>query len=629
MRHLPLPALLLLLLLPRAAPAAAPAAPAPDAHLSRFAAGDGPTVVDGVYRLLDSARTPGQSNAVAFDRAAEGARESFKLSFTLRVLEGGAGGAFLFLNTREYGIRGPAPFVPDWTEPNLHGSFAVGIDVFDPPTDEPFGPQGNVLGAPEREVSLHFDGREIVKRLAPAEFRGDFVDGEIGVRFVCGGAEVTVRLGEGTVYDDFFVAGMPPYECRPAIGAGTLAEATTEFDVDSLRFEAGAPATPRRPPLTFEILNHGRTDSSRTSFEKDIDLPPADWAFGRVILRLEIHDAGESWDEWDRCGEVSVIDADGTKHGIVPFITSYRTPCRWDVDVTAFRPWLAGRTRIEVAAGTRFYKNRGFVMSASLQFWPGTPELEAYRMVPLWHGTAHYGSDENHYRDFFTPQTVSIDADARAARIFLTTTGHSQVGEFTPSRRTVVFVPDRDAEEPAEERYGNVLWKTDCYLNPNRPQYGTWKYPRAGWAPGDVVRPWWIDLTPHLVPGATAELRYEPEPYDFSGAEEAPAPAEVAKANQIVRGYLILWREPERLVSPPALLVTNVAGDGNAARAGVKAGDWLVSYDGRRLETIDDLREAIEAAAKKEKVALVILRGRERIETEAGPGRLGVNLAIR
>ncbi len=39
---------------------------------------------------------------------------------------------------------------------------------------------------------------------------------------------------------------------------------------------------------------------------------------------------------------------------------------------------------------------------------------------------------------------------------------------------------------------------------PNRPQFGTWKFSRAGWAPGDVVHPWWIDLTPHLVPGATA-----------------------------------------------------------------------------------------------------------------------------
>ncbi len=55
-----------------------------------------------------------------------------------------------------------------------------------------------------------------------------------------------------------------------------------------------------------------------------------------------------------------------------------------------------------------------------------------------------------------------------------------------------------------------MLWKTDCYLNPNRPQFGTWKFSRAGWAPGDVVRPWWIDLTPKLEPGEVATLDYQP-----------------------------------------------------------------------------------------------------------------------
>ena len=97
----------------------------------------------------------------------------------------------------------------------------------------------------------------------------------------------------------------------------------------------------------------------------------------------------------------------------------------------------------------------------------------------------------------------------------MTTTGHSQVGEFTPSARTARL---RDGGGEDAARFENVLWKTDCYLNPNRPQFGTWKYSRAGWAPGDVVRPWWIDLTPHLQPGSEAALRYEPEPYDFGDA---------------------------------------------------------------------------------------------------------------
>jgi hypothetical protein len=348
-------------------------------------------------------------------------------------------------------------------------------------------------------------------------------------------------------------------------------------------------------------------------------------------MTVEIHDAGDAWDEWDRCGEVSVFTPDGTKRGIVPFITSYRTPCRWDVDVTPFRPWLAGKTRLEVAAGTNFYKNRGYMMSVSLDFHHGAPDLEPFRVVPLWVGTAHYQSAENHFRDFFKPQSVPIDAETTAARVFMTTTGHSQVGEFSPSKRTVVFRADASAEPAVEKRFENTLWKDDCWLNPNRPQFGTWKYSRAGWAPGDVVRPWWIDLTGDLAPGKTARFAYEPQAYDFSADKEKPSDAEIAGATHIVRAYLVLYRKPVERTPAPSLRIVNLVAGGNAAKAGLREGDYVASYDGRTLDAVDDLRAAIDAAtaAGKEKRVVVAYRGAEMITVEVGPGKLGVGLADR
>jgi hypothetical protein len=607
------------------------AAPAPEVHLSRFGEGVGPSHADGVYRLLDTEGTRGQSNAAAFDLDRPGAFETTTLACRLRVLEGGDGGAFVFLNTAEYGSRGPAPFLKSWVEPNLERTFAVGVDVHNPENEEMFGPWGNYRGMPEREVSLHWDGREIVKRTAPAEFRGDWADCRVTLRHVIGGAEVTVRLGPENVYDRYFVPGLLPYESRLAIGAGTRQDVSTEFDVKELELERGEPARPRRTPARFEIFNHVLTDNSKTAFEAEVDLPPPHWEFGRVIMTIEIHDAGPDWDEWDRNGEVSVFDDEGRRRGIVPFITSYRTECHWKVDVTHFRPWLAGKRRFEVAAGTRFYKNRGYMMSVSLDYYHGRPELEPYRVEPVWVGTAHYRSAENHFRDFFEPRRIAVDEVARAARLFVTTTGHSQVGEFVPSRRTIVFRGDVGADPPVEQRFENTLWKDDCYLNPNRPQFGTWKFSRAGWAPGDVVRPWWIDLTEHLRPGRTAELRYEPQPYDFGEAPETPPPQEVAKASHVVRAYLILYGEPADTMPAPSLLVTGVADGSNAARAGVEPGDYLAEYDGRRLDSIDDLRRAIEAASEagKENVVVVVYRGPTRKELTLGPGRMGVNLAVR
>jgi hypothetical protein len=625
MRTLPLVLLPVLLVLAPAAQADGPEAGAAAAHLSRFGEGAGPRRDGGAFHLLDEAHTPLQSNAVAFDRDRPGTFRTLRLDARLRVDEGGDGGAFLFLDTASYGVRGPAPFLPSWSEPNLAGSFAVGIDVHDPPSHETFTAQGNYQDLPQREVSLHWDGREIVKRVSPAEFRGKTSDLSISVEHVVGGAEVSVSIAGASVYDHYFVPGMTPYECRLAIGAGTLAKATTVFDVEAIRFVREHPAPPARPPLHVEVFNHVLTNSSKTAYDREVDLPPETWAFARVLLTLDIHDAGGDWDEWDRNGEVSVWTDDGTKLGIVPFITSYRTPCHWVVDVTAFRPLLAGRRKIEIAAGTTFYKNRGFMMSVSLDFHHGVPKAVPYRVVPLWVGTAHYRSDENHFQDFFQPREVAVDAEATACRVFLAVTGHSQVGEFTPSKRTLVFAAGDDAPP---ERFGSRLWKTDCYLNPNRPQFGTWQFSRAGWAPGDVVRPWWVDLTPYLRPGRTAHLRYETEPYDFSQAGEKPTRAQIDEARQVVRAYLILYRTPKDLVPAPTLRIVGVEKAGNAAKAGLKAGDYLQAYDGTPISSLSNLRKAIQAAqaAGRKRVAVVVFRGAERIEVDLPAGHMGIQI---
>lgn len=582
---------------------------------SRFGAGSGP-VIDGVrYRLLDDRGTFDQSNAIGFDRAKNGAFETTGFSCKLRVLKGGDGGAIAFLDTAEYGIRGAAPFVKSWVEPNLRGTFAIGIDVHNPKNEKMFGEWGNYQGRPQREISLHWDGREIVKRTAPAEFRGDWADCKVHVQHVVGGAEVTVQVGPKKVYDRYFIASMLPYEMRLAIGAGTRADVSTEFDVKNPVLEQSEIAKPRRTPMHFEVFNHVLSDNSRNTFESSVDLPPASWEFGRVILTLQIHDAGPNWDEWDRNGHLYVYNGDD-KWDIVPFITSYRTECFWQIDVTHFRPWLSGRTKFEIEAGTKFYKNRGFMMSVSLDYYHGKPAQVAYRVAPLWVGTARYKNAKNHFQDFFTDKTVEIGEGVESARIFTTTTGHSQIGEFTPSKRTIIV---------NGHRFANTLWKDDCYLNPNRPQFGTWKFSRAGWAPGDVVRPWRIDLTGKLEPGK-AVFRYEPQPYEFEG--KVPNEKQIDKASQVVRSYLILYRTPKNTMPAPSLRITNV--QGQAKKAGIHRGDYLAFYDGKPIHTVAALRAAIGTVAKSDrKIPVVVYRGAKRLDFELAPGKMGVNLSER
>ena len=507
-------------------------APIQEGQLAQFGQGDGPRAEGGTYRLLDTSGSFDQSNAIAFPMRAAGGRSEVSLAAEVRVLEGGDGGGVAFLNTAEYGPQGPAPFSAAWTAPNFARSFAVGIDVHDPKDEDPFRGHGNYQGLPQREVSLHWDGRELVKRVSDTEFRGDWAELKINLRAVPGGSEVTVAIGESTVYDSYFVAGMMPYESRLVMGASTLADASTEFDVRHVELTYGDVAPAPRPAIHFPVFNHVLTDNSKTAFQTEVELPPANWEFGRVVLTLQIHDAGDSWDEWDRNGTVSIWDDEGNKHTIVPFITSYRTECFWQVDVTAFRPWLAGKTKFEVAAGTGFYKNLGFMMSVDLDYYHGKPQLAGetrapFLVIPLWEGTAHYGSDEAPFGNVFKPLRLELPSHSAAARIVTFVTGHSQIGEFTPSTRRLQIqpgidltrAPDAPAEplDPPIYSFDNTLWKTDCYLNPNRPQGGTWKYSRAGWAPGDVVAPWVVDPKLFIPMRTSVGLEYVAAPRNLGG----------------------------------------------------------------------------------------------------------------
>jgi len=612
-------------------PMAAHAGTLPASQLSTFGAGNGPSFDDGTYRLLDGTATPGQSNVIAFANDIGGAFEKVNLRCRLRVRQGGHGGGIALLNSVEFGSRGPGPFVENWAEPNLAGSFAVGIDIHNPPTDDPYDQWGNILGMPEREVSLHWDGREIANRFVPVEFRGDFVDLDITIRHLPGGTEVSVHLAGKPVYEKFFLAGMLPYESRLAIGASTHGEATTEFDVRDMRLTRSKPASPRRPPLVYKIFNHVLTDHEVTGYRQEVELPPLDWAFGRIILTLEIHDAGRDWDPWDRNGSFSVIGAEGVKYDIAPFITSFRTAGRWEVDLTPFRPWLTGEVSFEIATSSTGEKDHGFMLSASLAFYHGAPDLVPFRVIPLWNGMAQYGSAANPFGEFFRPREVSIDQTTRAVRLLMTTTGHSPVGEFTTSRRRLILVPDKNRGTETMQ-FENLLWKTDNYLNPVRPQKGTWKYSRAGWAPGDVVRPWQIDLTPYLLPGQTAELRYEAEPYDFSARPEdqRPTTEEINQAVHLVRSYLILYRPPMvNQVPAPAIEVLEVLAGENAERNGIEAGDYLLSYDGQLADTIDELQDMIRSAksAGRQRIEVVVYRGGRRLTLDLDPGRMGVRIA--
>ncbi len=476
--------------------------------LSQFAHGDAAQIIPGGLRLLND--QPDTANAIAFSRAASGLWQSVTAQWTMEIGQGGNGASFALLDTHAYGVSGPAPQFLNWDKPALPHAFAVAFDVHDPPTDEPFNADGNIDHQPEREVALYWDGVEYFRRLSPVEFRtGRPVQITTAIDFVCGGADVTVRIGKTAVYDHVFLPGMMPFECRACFG-GRTGDAHTELEISHVRVDWQKLVPPSPKPLTVTAFTDQLNDAKHTSFSKSVDFPIQNASYGRIVATLTLSQPlPAKFDPWDRKAAVYLYDGDGTRYEIIRYITPYHHGYTWQADVSDFRPLLRGRKKIELSCVTY---GTGWDVTLLFKFYPGYAPLLAYKVQNLWVGEPEVGNPDNPVSAFFTPKTIVMDTQAAAAKLRITVTGHGgdpntdNAAEFMPSMRTV---------HVGGETFSNLLWKTDNGLNPCSPQGGTWKYDRAGWGPGDLVHPWEIGLTPILQQhrGQPVVVRYVVAPY--------------------------------------------------------------------------------------------------------------------
>ena len=510
---------------------------APGAVLSGFGEQPAPTIRDGALNLLHGRVS--QRNVVAFERAAQGTYARLQAGLKLRVKPGADGMGLAFLSTAEFSHTGPGPDIPQWEEPNLPGSFAVGLDIYNPPTKNRFDANGNVYDRPQREVSLHWDGLEVANRLSPVEFRdGQFHDLAVEVRFVIGGACVTLSIDTADVYRDAFIPHMRPYESRLCLGARS-GDVTTDLAVDDLRVEYSDPATHRTAPTRLRALDGVIIHAGNRSPTAEVELPDTQMQVARIILTLTLQAPPGGFDPWDRSAAVYAWGEDQQRYEILRYITPFGRGYTWKADVTDYQSLLRGKRKLGLHIDTWMGQaepqmQKGWKVSVDLEYYTGTPAREAFRVCNLWSGRPEYGNPDKPMAQFFAPRHIELDAATTAAKLRLMVTGHGQspntkgAGEFMPAGRTVT-VNDR--------RYANRLWKTDCYLNPCRPQGGTWKFDRAGWAPGDVVSPWDIDISDAVRPGESCSVQYVPEDYVNENRGKS-------RATHWVEGQLILYRDP-------------------------------------------------------------------------------------
>ena len=488
--------------------------------------GAGPKLMDGKLYLLESWWK--LSTAVGFPAPLAESAQTVELSWTLIMNTGTEGAGFAWLDVEKYGTEGAAPELKAWEAPSADRVFGVGFDASNPPNRDPFRGSGNVYDRPQHEVSLHWDGMEIVKRTTPMEFRDEEPHAvKLRIEFVVGGADVTVSIDETAIFERYFIPSMTAYTGRPAFG-GHNTEIAGDVLIDDLVVACGEPVA--KPPAPREIIaiDHVLNDKDHGTNEATVEFPENTDEFGRIICTLRLDQPETRFDPWDRLAHVYVYGDDDERFELLRYITPYHRGHVWQVDVTDFRPLLRGERKIEQACGTQ---GEGWVVTVKFDFYPGPTDRRAYRVINLWNGNPEVGNPDKPVTDFYTPQTVLLDERTAFAQVRTVVTGHgmspntNNAAEFMPLGRTLTV---------NGESWRNTLWKTDNYLNPCRPQGGTWKYDRAGWAPGDVVRPWAVDVS-HLIDGARElKIGYELDGYINEARGKTWAPSHATAAQVIL-----------------------------------------------------------------------------------------------
>ncbi|MDP8245348.1 MAG: peptide-N-glycosidase F-related protein [Candidatus Hinthialibacter antarcticus] len=459
--------------------------------------------VDGVMVLVKAAA---ESNAIAFDRTAAGTYKRISAQWRFSITSGREGAGIMLLNTAHYGETGDAPDI-GWEEPNLDGSFGLGIDIANP--DD----YTNLDRA--HEISLHWDGVERANKRTSFDFRdAGFLQFLLDIEFSLGGAFVNLRIDDEVVYDNYFVAGMAPYESRAAFGARSTTTSRPQMQLDDVYVSFEEPAPQFESPLVAGTFNQEYIYSSNRQPSRSFDLPDEGLVYERVLLRMTLEAPEGGYDFWDRIMKISVRSDVRKTVEIARFMTPYRKGGVWWWDVTDYQSILRGSTRmtafIDTWVGPGHAQGAGWLVTLDLFYYQGNPKWEPYFVENVWNGEPRYGDPNNPISKFFADKTLDADAEMERAKLRIIVTGHGQspntnnAAEFLVRGRTVRV---NGAE------YYNELWRDDCYMSPCRPQSGTWIYSRAGWCPGDVVAPWDINISDEIEAGASYQLEYEADPY--------------------------------------------------------------------------------------------------------------------
>lgn len=304
-------------------------------------------------------------------------------------------------------------------------------------------------------------------------------------------------------------------------GATSAAASTSEGGSAGESSTTDAPAEPGPDAMVtlfqgehiyFGAENHRQADVTVT-------LPEPGFFYKNVTLNLALGCPNGLCDHWDRYGSIGVVRWPGAEdEGLVEvarFITAYRLPGQWAIDVTDLQPLLAGeltfRVFIDTWVGPGHAQGDGWLVDARLDFEGGVPSPLPIAALPLWQQSFGAGDPGAPISAQVPVMTVTPPAEATSFRLRTAITGHGfgntdNCAEFC-AKNHGFMINDVDP-------YSTLVWRDDCPETAVQDQFGTWQYPRAGWCPGADVIPWEVDVTPSIAAGAPNSVMYALQSYE-------------------------------------------------------------------------------------------------------------------
>ncbi len=258
-------------------------------------------------------------------------------------------------------------------------------------------------------------------------------------------------------------------------------------------------------------------DENRRQVDVEVALP-AEGEYDAITLDFALSCPNGLCDHWDRYGTIGVVRWPGAEDEgyveIARFITAYRLPAAWSLDVTDLRPLLKGdatiRVFIDTWVGPGHAQGEGWLVDASLDFKGGIPSPRAIEVFPLWYQNFSYGNPDAPVDTQVLPTSFTPPADATSFALRSHITGHGfgnvdNCAEFCPRIHGYQLNGDGG--------FARSVWRDDCPETAVPDQLGTWTYPRAGWCPGADVIPWTMDATADVLPGVENTVVYAVDDY--------------------------------------------------------------------------------------------------------------------